>query len=176
MGQDGAAAVPDTGAVQLRPYSLAVGDRRATQWAPTGRGTGTAGGDAAVPSSGAGWVLAPDPAAVRAARRFVADRCGDGSAPENLCDTAVLLVSELETNAFTQGRSDARVTVAASPKRVLVEVSDDSSRRPRMVEQDPDALDGRGLPIIDLLSSRWGVRDDRCGETVWFELVGDEAD
>lgn len=44
-----------------------------------------------------------------------------------------------------------------------------------MVEQDPDALDGRGLTIVDLLSSRWGVRDDRYGKTVWFELVGDAA-
>lgn len=120
-------------------------------------------------------VLAPDPAAVRAARRFVADNCSNGSTPEDPRDTAVLLVSELVTNAFTHGRSEARVSVAAASRRVLVEVSDDNSRHPRMVEQDPDALDGRGLTIVDLLSSRWGVRDDRYGKTVWFELVGDAA-
>lgn len=124
---------------------------------------------------GDGLVLAPDPVAVRAARRYVADRCSGAATPEDLCDTAVLLVSEIVTNAFAHGRSQARVTVAASPERILVEVSDDNSRHPRMVEQDPDALDGRGLSIIDLLSSRWGVRDESIGKTVWFELVGDEA-
>jgi hypothetical protein len=26
------------------------------------------------------------------------------------------------------------------------------------------------MSIVDLLSERWGVRDDRYGKTVWFEL------
>jgi hypothetical protein len=44
-------------------------------------------------------VLAPDPASVRVARRFVADNCSKGPAPEDLRDTAVLLVSELVGDA-----------------------------------------------------------------------------
>jgi anti-sigma regulatory factor (Ser/Thr protein kinase) len=129
--------------------------------------SGHGGGD------GGALVLAPDPASVGAARRFVADNCSNGSTAEDLRDTAVLLVSELVTNAFAHGRSEVRISVAASSGRVRVEVSDDNSRHPRVVEQDPDALDGQGLAIVDLLSSRWGVSDDRYGKTVWFDLVDD---
>ncbi len=39
-----------------------------------------------------------------------------------------------------------------------------------MREDDPAALDGRGLRLLDLLSSRWGVRPDPPGKVVWFEL------
>lgn len=120
-------------------------------------------------------VLMPDPAAVRDARQYVARTCSTAPTPDDLCDTAVLLVSELVTNALVHGRSEARVAVAVWPGRVLVEVSDDNSRHPQMVEQDPDALDGRGMSMVDLLSSRWGVRDERIGKTVWFELVDEAA-
>jgi hypothetical protein len=68
------------------------------------------------------------------------------------------------------GRSDARLRVTALPRLLRVEVTDDDSRHPEPAEPDPDALDGRGLSIIDMLSARWGVRDDSFGKTVWFEV------
>lgn len=114
--------------------------------------------------------LAPDPAAVRVARRFVATTCTAASTGEAVADTAVLLASEVVTNAFTHGRSEARLAVTAVPGFVRVEVADDNSRHPRPVEPDADVLDGRGMSIVDLLSERWGVRDDPYGKTVWFEL------
>ena len=115
-------------------------------------------------------VLAPDPAAVRAARRFVADRCSDGSAPEDLRDTAVLLVSELVTNAFSHGRSEARIRLSRTRGLLSVEVADDNSRHPGTVAEDADALDGRGLAILELLRDEWGVVDRPYGKTVWFTL------
>lgn len=119
---------------------------------------------------GAVLTLEPDPAAVGTARRFVTATClAERTAPE-VRDAAVLLTSELVTNAFTHGRSEARITVAASRARVRVEVADDNSRHPQPVEQDADALDGRGIAIVELLAAGWGVRDDPFGKTVWFEV------
>ena len=34
----------------------------------------------------------------------------------------------------------------------------------------PDAEGGRGLQLVDLLSSAWGTEADSFGKTVWFRL------
>lgn len=114
--------------------------------------------------------LAPDPTAVRQARGLVRTLCRDAGLPPDTVDSAVLLTSEVVTNAFTHGRSEARLCVVADARHVRVEVSDDNSRHPRRTRPDPDALDGRGLALMDSLAWRWGVRDDRFGKTVWFEV------
>lgn len=120
--------------------------------------------------SASSLVLAPDPAAVREARAFVRSACrAAGTSPEVL-DTAVLLTSEAVTNAFTHGRSEARIAVEAGLRVVRVEVADDNSRHPQPQDPDADALDGRGMTILETLSHRWGVRDDPYGKTVWFEV------
>ena len=119
-----------------------------------------------------GIVIRPDPSRVRDARDIVAECCTQAECDEELTATAVLLASELVTNAFTHGRSEARVQVTASTTRVRVEVGDDNSRLPAPVAQDADALDGRGLTIVAMLSARWGVQEQEIGKTVWFELIG----
>ncbi len=134
--------------------------------------TGTSG--PAAPERGgdtAQLVLAPDPQAVRQARSFVRQRCHASGLVGDTCDTAVLLTSETVANAFTHGRSEARLAVTADPDRVLVEVADDNSRHPQAAEPDAEALDGRGISILAMLATSWGVRDDPYGKTVWFEVA-----
>jgi anti-sigma regulatory factor (Ser/Thr protein kinase) len=123
--------------------------------------------DGTLPTS---LTLPPNPAAVRDARAFVRHHCDRHGLDADLCDTAVLLTSETVTNAFTYGHSEARLRVSWTPARLRVEVGDDNSRHPRRASQDADALDGRGLAILELLAARWGVRDDAFGKTVWFEI------
>lgn len=115
-------------------------------------------------------VLDPDPAAVRLARRFVAEQCARDRVSEDVRDTAVLLTSELVTNAFTHGRSEARLEVRLDGRVLRIEVGDDNSRHPQEQDQDADALDGRGLAILDVLCQAWGVRDEAMGKVVWFDL------
>lgn len=115
--------------------------------------------------------LEPDPAAVHAARAFVTRECGSAGLSDDACHTAALLTSEAVTNAFTHGRSEARIVVLPESGGVRVEVGDDNSRHPQPQEQDSDALDGRGLAILDLLAARWGVRDTDIGKVVWFEVA-----
>jgi anti-sigma regulatory factor (Ser/Thr protein kinase) len=116
-------------------------------------------------------VLPQDLASVSSARRFVKRHCQAIGFDPDTCDTAVLLTSETVTNAFIHGRSEARIRVDAHPGRLLVEVADENSRHPKPAGQDHDALDGRGLAIVELLASRWGVIDDAYGKTVWFEVL-----
>jgi anti-sigma regulatory factor (Ser/Thr protein kinase) len=115
-------------------------------------------------------VLPQDLAAVSSARRFVQRHCQAIGFDAETCDTAVLLTSETVTNAFIHGRSEARIRVNAVPGRLLVEVADENSRHPQPAGQDDDALDGRGLAIVELLADRWGVVDEAYGKTVWFEV------
>lgn len=114
--------------------------------------------------------LSPDPAAVRTARSYVRTHLnGCGLAPDTI-DTAVLLTSETVTNALTHGRSEARLRIAVKGDQVRIEVGDDNSRHPKRAQPDTDALDGRGVAILELLAADWGVRDDAFGKTVWFEV------
>lgn len=123
----------------------------------------------------ASLVLACDPATVRQARAFVLARCRAGSVAQDTCDTAVLLTSELVTNAILHGRSEARLAIVATPGLVHVEVGDDNSRHPVPVEADGAALDGRGIAIVDMLAAAWGVRDDPYGKVVWFDVLTAEG-
>jgi len=115
-------------------------------------------------------VLAPDPAAVHHARQLVREVCRAAGVDDDTRDNAVLLTSETVTNAFTHGRSEARLQVDGGPGVVVVQVGDDNSRHPALADRDPEALDGRGLEIVQLVAARWGVRDDDHGKTVWFEV------
>ena len=115
-------------------------------------------------------VLLPDVAGVRSARAFVHEQCRHLGMDSERCDSAALMVSELVTNAFLHGRSEARIVVVASGALLRVEVADDDSRHPALVSQDDAALDGRGLVIVEALSTSWGVRDEMLGKTVWFEV------
>lgn len=115
-------------------------------------------------------VLAPDPRAVREARSFVRMCCTSAGVEGDACDVAELLTSETVTNAFLHGRSEARLVVTVGDGAVLVQVGDDSSRLPELVEHRPDAASGRGLVILDSLAARWGITERPSGKTVWFEV------
>ena len=122
------------------------------------------------PSRPAVLTLPPELPSVRAARAFVGQRCGDLGLSAEQCDDALLLTSELVTNAVLHGRSELCVEVTSLEDRVRVAVLDENSRHPAVVIEDPDALDGRGLALVAAVASRWGVDDRPMGKSVWFEL------
>ena len=122
------------------------------------------------PAVEAALTLPPDVATVHQARAFVRDFCRSAGVAADECDTTVLLASEVVTNAFVHGRSDARVVVSVSVESVRVEVGDDNARQPHPASEQDGALDGRGLRILAGLASEWGVREEAMGKTVWFEV------
>ena len=114
--------------------------------------------------------LSPELRSVRAARHFVGERCRAAGLSAERCEDALLLTSELVTNAVLHGRSEVCVEVEELGRLVRVSVFDENSRHPARVAEDPDALDGRGLALVDALAERCGVEDRPLGKAVWFEL------
>jgi anti-sigma regulatory factor (Ser/Thr protein kinase) len=107
---------------------------------------------------------------VRRGRAFVHRLCLDAGLPDDLTHTAVLLTSEVVTNAFRHGGSDARLAVTAEPDSLLVEVGDDAVSGVQPRPRDPEALGGRGLAILADLASAWGSYATKRGKVVWFRL------
>jgi anti-sigma regulatory factor (Ser/Thr protein kinase) len=108
---------------------------------------------------------------IRTARTFVGERCQEASLSDERRDDALLLTSELVTNAILHGRSEVCVEVEDRGPVLRISVFDENSRHPQQVDEDPDALDGRGLALVDALARSWGVEDRRLGKAVWFELA-----
>ena len=115
-------------------------------------------------------VLRPEPELVREARDLVGRLCADINLPDDVRDTAVLLASETVTNAIVHGRTEVHVVADVTAERIRVEVADRSSRQPQPTHADITASSGRGLTLLDLLASAWGVDKQLVGKTVWFEL------
>lgn len=133
------------------------------------------------PSSGGGGrrsrpsgdeVFVPVPAAVRAARHFVSQKLLT-SGDDDLIDEACLVASELASNAVRHVGSPFMVSVQSSAETVRVAVRDVSRERPRRIT--PSQVGGRGLMIVERLSSRWGTDMRPDGKVVWSERDKDRA-
>ena len=88
-------------------------------------------------------------------------------------ETAVLLVSELVTNAVRHarpGRLAMALSLEAAGAWLRIEVHDADARVPR--QRTPGASDesGFGLLLIEALAGNWGVRQTATGKAVWAEL------
>ena len=105
------------------------------------------------------------------ARRFVETHAA--SLPSDVLQDALLLVSELATNAVRHGAAPISVQLLSNGDgAVRVEVHDAGTGVP--VPTTPEAADagGRGLLIVAALASRWGVTPSASGpgKATWFEL------
>jgi anti-sigma regulatory factor (Ser/Thr protein kinase) len=126
--------------------------------------------------SGVGRRLPADLSSAQAARRFVADVLGEWSlAP--LVDEAELLVSELVTNAVVHTGEAVELRLRRQGGGIRVEVIDGSSERhPELQDVELDDTSGRGLFLVAVLSSSWGIEPHGVGKAVWFELGAHEVD
>ncbi|MFE1921701.1 ATP-binding protein [Streptomyces asoensis] len=128
------------------------------------------------------------PAGVGNARHRMRDQLRSGGVSESVIDDAVLILSELLSNACKHGRplgdalagdGDVRAAWRVDPAgRLMVEVTDGGGpTRPAPATPSVTAHGGRGLNIITALANDWGVRDDARGEvTVWVVVHTDVHD
>jgi anti-sigma regulatory factor (Ser/Thr protein kinase) len=113
------------------------------------------------------------PEQVAGVRRFVRRMVGDASP---MAETAVLLASELATNAVLHSASgqpggSATVLIAEIGGGVRVEVADEGSDHcAPVVRGDIYASEGHGLFLVQSLADQWGYVRDETGTTVWFWL------
>ncbi|WP_026400781.1 ATP-binding protein [Actinomadura rifamycini] len=137
----------------------------------------TATGDLIIPLLGT-------PAAVGLARTLAGARLRKWDCCRIL-DDALLIVSELVTNAARQTpHEELRFQISRDAAGVIIAVWDSSPEIPKPkplfeltledLDMDEDAFDnsgGRGLPIIQTLSTTCGVtRDPHGGKWVWARL------
>lgn len=102
---------------------------------------------------------------------------------DSVVDDAVLILSELLSNACRHGRPLGRTEIGDGDVRaawrvdkagrLTVEVTDGGGpTRPVPATPSVTARGGRGLNIISALAQEWGVRDNASGEvTVWVLLT-----
>lgn len=109
--------------------------------------------------------------APRQARAQVAAVCADF--PSEMRDDAVLLTSELVSNAIKHGRGQVRLELEWDVDEVTVQVHDTGTNAITLgAEWDLAADRGRGLQLVAALATAWGVehRADGAGKLVWFRL------
>ena len=116
--------------------------------------------------------LPAHPLSARRARRFVLTAL-DAFAVRGIDEEAELLTSELVTNAVIHAHSGVRISVEDLDDGVKISVSDTDPLIPTLGAPVDDAEHGRGLHLVDMLATRWGVEPTESGKTVWFELRGD---
>ena len=108
--------------------------------------------------------------APRRARAFVrAQHCHthDGT----VLDDALLLVSEMVTNAVLHGGPPLVVAVECAGPSVEVRVRDGSPHLPQLRQPRLDDENGRGLMLMSSIAESWGVETlERGGKEVWFRL------
>jgi anti-sigma regulatory factor (Ser/Thr protein kinase) len=117
--------------------------------------------------------LSDDLAAPRQARRFLRGTLGRWDVEDDTVDAAELCVSELVTNAVIHTGTSTELTVELDAEFLTVLVHDEGAagQVQRVGDQeDPMAIAGRGLALVEALSTAWAAEHGADGTTVWFEI------
>ncbi|MFI2411627.1 SpoIIE family protein phosphatase [Streptomyces sp. NPDC018947] len=113
---------------------------------------------------------------VASARSFVRDTL-QGWGHADVVDDAVVLTSELVTNAVVHAGTSADVVCLRSDDGVRIEVADRYPEREVPIQGSavnmgsPDREGGRGLQLCAALAGRWGVEYTPTHKNVWFQLA-----
>ncbi|WP_371668791.1 SpoIIE family protein phosphatase [Streptomyces sp. NBC_00289] len=113
---------------------------------------------------------------VASARSFVRDTL-QGWGFADIIDDAVVLTSELVTNAVVHAGTAADVLCLRSEEGVRIEVADRYPEREIPLQGSPvnmgspDREGGRGLQLCAALAGRWGVEYTPTQKQVWFQLA-----
>lgn len=114
--------------------------------------------------------LRRNPGAAGEARRFVDRLLRKHELSEQAVERALLVSSELVTNAYRHGAGEIELRVNVLEDRLRLEVIDEGrDQAPAVREQEGDESGGWGLRIVDQLAFQWGVFE---GTThVWADLA-----
>lgn len=108
--------------------------------------------------------------AAKAARAELGRALTAGQLPQGIVDDAVVVVSELVTNAVRHASPgpDGQVGVewALDARRLWLRVSDGGRRHGDSSSQGVDPVGGRGLSIVAALSDAWDFERHEAGTTV----------
>lgn len=112
-----------------------------------------------------------EPQEVARVRHALADALVRWGVAGDTSDVAVLLTSEIVTNAIRHGHPPVLVHAELLGLGLRVAVDDGGHEPVAPVAQVRwDDRGGRGLHLVQALAHDWGVRDAPGGKQVWFEL------
>ncbi|MFD6996392.1 ATP-binding protein [Streptomyces mirabilis] len=122
------------------------------------------------------WRLPRHARSVGRARTLFRQQAASWALPEDITETAELLLSELMTNAYRHAKVSPGREIWArcvlTEDRLRVTVTDANDRLPTPREASPKEESGRGLTLVAMLADEWGVekREGGIGKVVWFEV------
>ena len=114
--------------------------------------------------------LPADSSAPGVARHAVAEVLGGWANPAD----AILVVSELVTNAVVHGITPITLSVTRGPALARITVTSgqaDLGSTPHAVDAGPDDLRGRGLAIVAAISVTWNWSVTDGLVTTWAEVA-----
>ncbi|WP_042368925.1 ATP-binding protein [Streptacidiphilus neutrinimicus] len=134
------------------------------------------------------WIVVRDPSSVALMRRRISAKLTAwdlGLAPD-ADDDVRLIVSELVTNAVRYDTSNVPVltvglVVAPSRGELYVEVLDGTPPEPAPNSRSRSDSDGqpseggRGLILVAMLATRWGIEPTETGKRVWATIALPQA-
>ncbi|MFI6374133.1 SpoIIE family protein phosphatase [Streptomyces sp. NPDC050546] len=117
------------------------------------------------------WTVWRVPQAVGHARRFARRTLRSWGVTEDF-DAALLVVSELVTNALVHTDGQVRMDLTLVSNRLRIAIADASPRSPvRPTSIGWEATGGRGVLLVEALSATWGTLPVSGGKQVWAELA-----
>ncbi|AYN43446.1 PAS sensor protein [Streptomyces dangxiongensis] len=120
------------------------------------------------------WTVWRVPEAVRHARRFTRRTLRTWNVPRDTVDAALLVVSELVTNALVHTGGPVRLDLGLVNHRLRLAVADSSPRSPvKPASIGWEATGGRGILLVEAVSAAWGTIPVSGGKQVWADLVAD---
>lgn len=99
-----------------------------------------------------------------------------GAGREDLAESAVLLVSELVTNALLHAGTAIDVIAFLDDAGLRVEVTDGSRHLPVRRNYRATSGTGRGMRMLEQMVDGWGVYRHSVGKTVWFHMASGDHD
>lgn len=117
------------------------------------------------------WTVWRVPEAVRHARRFTRRTLRAWGVPDDSMDGALLVVSELVTNALVHTDGQVRLDITLINHRLRISVADTSPRTPvKPTSIGWEATGGRGILLVEAMSTTWGTVPVSGGKQVWSEI------
>ncbi|MEV6631773.1 ATP-binding protein [Actinoplanes sp. NPDC051470] len=113
--------------------------------------------------------LLPIAGAVREARGLATEACLRWELP-GLVGPASLIVDEMVSNVADHANTMATLRLTLRPNFLMMAVEDGSSEPP-VPSDDPRAVRGRGLLLIQAMAHSWGWLPTEGGKVVWATLA-----
>jgi len=122
------------------------------------------------------YEVEPSPEHVVQVRRLLVDIVTAWGLPLSgaAIDDLKLCATEVVTNAVTHTEARCKISVRWTGRFLRVEVWDSSLKLPAPTKAKGNALNGRGLALVEAFAHAWGWKPSGAGKTVWFDIGSDQ--